>query len=166
MTQVKFMYRNHRNEIAERTVEPLALDYYHHPNNEYHHQPGWFLTAGDFSDGRQGLARSFELCNIQLSERRFVEHGNSRGPVFRIDLTGVEGKTHELENKIEALEMLRPVWAQGYSSDSVAAQSSTAALAQIWHALGVDNQTDAMARLNILLAQERRLANQHILAEF
>lgn len=47
----------------------------------------------------------------------------------------------------EALEQLRPVWAQGWTSDSVAAQSSVNALSEIWAFLGVDNQTAAMSRL-------------------
>lgn len=47
----------------------------------------------------------------------------------------------------EALNVLRPVWAQGHTSDSLAAQAHGSALAEIWHYLDVDNQTDAMAKL-------------------
>lgn len=50
------------------------------------------------------------------------------------------------------LERMRPLWAQGWTDDSVAAQVSSAALATIWKQLGVSNQTDAMARLNTLSA--------------
>jgi hypothetical protein len=53
----------------------------------------------------------------------------------------------DLARRVEGLEQLRPVWAQGWSGDSVAAQVSAAALSQIWHALGVTNQTDAMAAI-------------------
>lgn len=49
------------------------------------------------------------------------------------------------------LEVLRPVWAQGYTSDSQAAQATANALAEIWQILGVDNQTAAMQRLRDIL---------------
>lgn len=55
-----------------------------------------------------------------------------------------------LEAARSEIETLRPVWAQGWSTDSLAAQASAAALGQIWKALGVDNQTAAMARLKEL----------------
>lgn len=51
----------------------------------------------------------------------------------------------------ESLESLRPHWAQGYSSDSMAAQAATSALAGMWELLGVDNQTSAMQRLRLLV---------------
>ena len=54
------------------------------------------------------------------------------------------GMVRDKDRSVAALESLRPHWAQGYSSDSLAAQSSSAALSQIWTELGVDNQTDAM----------------------
>jgi hypothetical protein len=57
----------------------------------------------------------------------------------------------ELKEKIAALEKLRPVWAQGHTSDSVAAQVSSGALASIWSVLGVSNQTDCMAALKRLI---------------
>jgi hypothetical protein len=50
------------------------------------------------------------------------------------------------------LEELRPVWAQGWTSDSVAAQASAGALAELWKELGVDNQTAAMEALRALKA--------------
>ncbi|MEB2845904.1 hypothetical protein [Endobacterium cereale] len=55
------------------------------------------------------------------------------------------------EAKIEILEGLRPHWAKGYSSDSVAAQATTAALNQIWKLLGVENQTSAVMKLRELV---------------
>jgi hypothetical protein len=51
----------------------------------------------------------------------------------------------------ETMSQLRPVWAQGYTSDSVAAQSTGDALAELWHALGSQNQTEAMAAIRSLL---------------
>jgi hypothetical protein len=48
---------------------------------------------------------------------------------------------------------LRPVWAQGFTSDSQAAQANGNALSELWAELGVQNQTDAMQALYDL--QER-----------
>lgn len=42
------------------------------------------------------------------------------------------------------LEEMRPMWAKGYTSDSVAAQCFSNALNQIYKHLDVTNQTDAM----------------------
>jgi hypothetical protein len=56
----------------------------------------------------------------------------------------------ELQRSNTALEALRPVWAQGRSSDSAAAQASSAALAEIWEVLGVADQTAAMEKLREL----------------
>ena len=56
---------------------------------------------------------------------------------------------------IDILEKLRPHWAQGYSSDSVAAQAHLSATLGMWDALGVDNQTDAIERIRDLLAIEQ-----------
>ena len=53
----------------------------------------------------------------------------------------------------EALEQLRPVWAQGFTSDSEAAQANGNALAQLWAALGVTDQTAAMKRLRELVGE-------------
>ncbi|CTQ45727.1 hypothetical protein [Roseibium aggregatum] len=69
----------------------------------------------------------------------------------------VEDLARQLQNaerEISSLEQLRPHWAQGYTSDGVAAQAKTTALSQIWVALGVDNQTAAMERIRELLARE------------
>lgn len=54
-----------------------------------------------------------------------------------------------LEGKNRALESLRPHWAQGWTDDSVAAQASAAALADLWRALGATNQTEAMERARL-----------------
>lgn len=48
------------------------------------------------------------------------------------------------------LEKLRPVWAEGWSDDSVAAQCSAAALAQLWELLEVTDQTAAVLALRKL----------------
>ncbi len=56
----------------------------------------------------------------------------------------------ELERSVKTLESLRPHWAQGYTSDSIAAQGSIASLAQLWDMLGATNQTEAVERVTIL----------------
>lgn len=61
----------------------------------------------------------------------------------------------DLQAKIDALERLRPHWAKGFTSDSIAAQTTITALNQIWSMLGVDNQTAAMDRLRQLTGAER-----------
>lgn len=53
------------------------------------------------------------------------------------------------------LEQMRPVWAQGFSTDSEAAQAATNAMSEMWAILGVDNQTAAMERLRRLTGKER-----------
>jgi hypothetical protein len=58
----------------------------------------------------------------------------------------------EKDRTIKALNSLRPLWAQGHSDDSIAAQVSYSALAQIFKALEVDNQTDAMKQIATLKA--------------
>ena len=51
-------------------------------------------------------------------------------------------------------ERLRPHWAKGYTSDSMAAQASTSALSELWTILEVDNQTAAVVRLRQLIARD------------
>lgn len=73
------------------------------------------------------------------------------------------GRIHNLEQKLEYvisrneyLESLRPHWAQGYSSDSQAAQAATGALQGLWKLLDVKNQTDAMGKLSRLVTGEKK----------
>lgn len=86
--------------------------------------------------------------------------------VCRLNGEYVEGLTllhliHELvridmqaQRRISALEALRPQWAQGYTSDSIAAQSSSAALSSIWALLGASNQTECMIKLRELTGEQ------------
>ena len=67
----------------------------------------------------------------------------------------LEGKLARLVRKIEGLEALRPVWAHGWTDDSVAAQTSSNALSQLWEMLGAKDQTQAVATLAELKGQER-----------
>ena len=59
--------------------------------------------------------------------------------------------------KVDRLEAMRPHWAKGYSTDSVAAQASIAALTQVWSALGVSDQTQCVQKLRAVLAERDRL---------
>jgi hypothetical protein len=56
-----------------------------------------------------------------------------------------------ITKRLTAAEALRPHWAMGYSSDSIAAQMNAAALSQIWNLLDVQNQTDCINELYKLL---------------
>lgn len=62
---LKFIYKNHRGEVAERRVIPLYLDYLEEGNPDYGYAPGWFLTCEDYTGDRDGVIRSFALANIQ-----------------------------------------------------------------------------------------------------
>ncbi len=53
-------------------------------------------------------------------------------------------RIYDLERQVNDLEALRPLWAQGYSSDSIAAQSLGNVVADYWGILGVDNHTAGM----------------------
>lgn len=61
-------------------------------------------------------------------------------------------ETQRADNTQKVMDELRPIWAQGFTSDSEAAQANGNALAEIWQVLGVVNQTAAMTRLRELLA--------------
>lgn len=77
-------------------------------------------------------------------------------------ITDLEARAEKAE---AALKRLRPHWAQGYTDDSVAAQMQTAALSQIWEALGVNNQTDAMQKLAALEARAEAAESKVAAAE-
>ena len=75
---------------------------------------------------------------------------NSESDVAYIQEGVEKAYIDRLERTIAALEKLRPLWAQGYSSDSIAAQAKTNALSSIWSYLGVQDQTACMAALKEL----------------
>jgi hypothetical protein len=58
---------------------------------------------------------------------------------------------HNLKSQIEHLETLRPYWAQGFSSDGIAAQTYLSAVLELYALLGVKNQTKAVEALQGLL---------------
>lgn len=60
-------------------------------------------------------------------------------------------KIRRLESALETERSMRPQWAQGFTSDSMAAQSTSTALHALWDMLQVTNQTQATAKLRIIL---------------
>jgi hypothetical protein len=64
----------------------------------------------------------------------------------------LEKRASHFRDRAESMETLRPVWAQGWSNDSMAAQASASALAQLWHMLSASNQTEAVVKLRAILA--------------
>ena len=69
------------------------------------------------------------------------------------EIESLRDECRRLTDRNEALEGLRPHWAKGYSSDSMAAQSATGALSQLWKTLGAHDQTQAMTKLRELVAK-------------
>lgn len=59
----------------------------------------------------------------------------------------------QLEAANRVAEDMRPFWAKGYTSDSIAAQSACGALHRIWQVLGVTNQTQAILKLEKLVGK-------------
>lgn len=52
------MYRNHRGEIARRTILPLSIEF---TSTLWHPNPQWLLHARDLD---KGVDRSFALADI------------------------------------------------------------------------------------------------------
>lgn len=122
MTRLTFTYKNHRNEIAPRTIEVTSLDYVPLPNNDYGYGPGWFLTGYDFTGERQGQeVRSFALCNIQMPEAAFRRMSNNHP--FRLDLTSPELKAHLVEELRKAGHDIQDTREEGEFGDGVRARS-------------------------------------------
>lgn len=69
------------------------------------------------------------------------------------ELDAAADNAQKMRDQIDHLESLRPHWAKGYSSDSVAAQVNLTALMQLWELLGVSDQTAAVLKMTSL-AQE------------
>lgn len=63
---IKFTYKNHRDVVAERTVDVEHLHFIKEPGFGY--EPGWFISG--FCHDKQAR-RSFSLANIERGEARF-----------------------------------------------------------------------------------------------
>lgn len=81
-----------------------------------------------------------EICNALNAAEEVSDEGRSWKEEARI-----------ATERVAHLEALRPHWAQGYTSDSIAAQCCLDATLALWKLLGVNNQTEAVIRLRKLL---------------
>lgn len=63
MTTISFFYKNHRGEVAERTIDVDSIEWQNNPGYDY--QPGWFIS-GHCHD--RDARRSFALSHIVLPE--------------------------------------------------------------------------------------------------
>lgn len=89
----------------------------------------------------------------QAIEENFLNPLNE----FRAAATGLAAAEKARADQAEvALAALRPVWAQGFTSDSEAAQANGAALGEIWEFLGVTDQTAAMKALRAMEERAER----------
>lgn len=65
----------------------------------------------------------------------------------------MRSRIEKLERQLETERSMRPQWAQGFTSDSMAAQSTSTAMHQLWKMLGASNQTEAIMKLATLQAE-------------
>lgn len=84
---LNFVYKNHRGEVEERTVVPIALEFIPSPHLEYGYSPGWFLKCRDYSRGRKGDIRSFSLSHIQMTGFNTEAAGQLGQTAFSLPLT-------------------------------------------------------------------------------
>lgn len=65
---IRFTYKNHRGEVATRTVNPM---YIHHGSTDWHKSPQWLLHAFDVD---KGAVRDFAMADIKMGEagNRFI----------------------------------------------------------------------------------------------
>jgi hypothetical protein len=75
----------------------------------------------------------YEELEAKLAKPRSL----CQGKYLACRIEGLEAKLARSERRNEALEELRPIWAQGSSN----------ALAQLWEMLGASNQTQAVEAL-------------------
>jgi len=94
---------------------------------------------------RDDLQLFAKICGMKLNPEQ-LDFGmrilNHEGK-----LSVVQQRCNGYEVKLAELEAMRPHWAQGHTTDSLVALSATNALSELWQIMGVDNQTDAVARL-------------------
>lgn len=65
------------------------------------------------------------------------------------------------ENAEAVMAQLRPIWAQGWTTDSQAAQASANALSELWQLLYATDQTQALDNLRRLIASAEREEKAH-----
>lgn len=103
-------------------------------------------------DAKAAIQSVFGAADASLSE-------------MRREITRLRDERDQLSERFYNLEKLRPHWAQGYSSDSMAAQTATSALSKLWEKLGARHQTEACQKLDRLQASETDAFNRAESAE-
>lgn len=99
----------------------------------------------------------------ETSARRAVEDAKAAiHSAIAADITSLKAERDQLNERFYNLEKLRPHWAQGYSSDSMAAQTATSALSKLWEKLGARHQTEACQKLDRLQASETDAINRAV----
>lgn len=83
MQPVKFTYKNHRGEIALRTIVPDSLEYLSEGNPDFGYPPGWFLSGHDLD---KNARRSFYLDNIIFDEVNRVLLSGMKAAAYKIRL--------------------------------------------------------------------------------
>lgn len=108
------------------------------------------MAEHDYDNGyRAGMQKMRDLAQARIDEmEENSDLGGDEVEYIRVDIH--EARIKKLEDEISHLEEMRPFWAKGYSSDSVAAQTATSALSSIWLYLGVKDQTACMHALEDL----------------
>lgn len=106
-----------------------------------------FETLGHLGEPKPTVSRLAEY----RAHLKYVEADAMLAARDECPANPLQTELDQARAKIESLESLRPHWAQGYSSDSIAAQTATAALSQLWRLLGVPHQTAAVEKLRSLV---------------
>lgn len=104
-----------------------------------------------FDNGRLTALRNGEPWNRDITGDNLIYWMLVEAIRLKEERDASAAKLANVEGQLAAVERLRPMWAQGHSTDSVAAQVSAAALTSLWDLLGVGNQTSAVVKLKQLL---------------
>ncbi|MGH8010350.1 MAG: hypothetical protein ACREQ3_25430 [Candidatus Binatia bacterium] len=131
-------------------VEAQENTYY---ENGHNHSEGWDVAVIEDPEGDY-VTRS-QAEELLAAERAETERWQSIAKTRWQKLGKALADNAALTARIDVLESLRPHWAKGYSSDSIAAQAATTALTELWKILGASNQTEAVSKV---VALEAKLA--------
>jgi hypothetical protein len=124
-------------EVAIQALEGIVVD------------PTWGLEHETYMRCRVALQKlKEENSDVDGDEVEYI----------RVDIH--EARIKKLEDELSHLEEMRPFWAKGYLSDSVAAQTATSALSSIWLYLGVKDQTACMHALEDLKKHKENSRDQ------
>lgn len=121
-----------RDFFAAQAAGHIMADAFRHNALLVEREKSWPITMEEIAN------KAYHLADAMLEARKPEEKQE-------------DPEILKLRKQVEALEQLRPQWAQGYTSDSMAAQASTTALSELWKLLGVEDQTTACAKLRALM---------------